>query len=173
MTRDKQIRKILEKRGIDPEKILELNELQDFNDCVISKDNNIRNEKGHMLRGVSGNPTGRSSEEYKEKKEEKERVKNLVATAIDRIKEEYDDYEKDPIMQLAVGVLMEQRTTYDVQDWLKQFMQYFVGKKQSIDSKHEEKREIVVKIGTVETTQICADFSNRLIDVSKNNTKEE
>ena len=88
------IYEILKSQGKNPDKVLENNDLENFNECIIGKNDSIRTKKGHLLRGLSGNPTGRSKEVVKEQKESKERIRTMVQSVKEQILEEYKDYEK-------------------------------------------------------------------------------
>lgn len=154
--------KLVEK-GLDPEKVLLLNELENFSECVLGKNDSVRNSKGHMLKGVSGNPIGRSKEVVQEEKESNVRIKSRVQEVKEEVVSHYHEViSLEPVLQLAISLLGECRTKYDLDAWLKTYLQYFVGKKQSLENTKGEKKEIIVQIGSVKTTEMFQAVHDRL-----------
>lgn len=162
---------ILDKKNINHKAILELNGLTNFNDCVIGKNDSVRNSKGHMLKGLSGNPVGRSKEIVQEEKERKKEFKSDIEIAVQMFLDEYGVH--SPEDHLAFMSLKQCKTKYELDDWARLYMQYYRGKKQSIESNTHEKREIIVKIGSNDTTKLCNDFTKHLKDVTSSTNQIE
>ena len=154
----------LKEKGKDPLEVLKLNGLDDFSTCILGKNDSIRNAKGHMLKGLSGNPVGRSKEVVQEEKESNIRIKSRVQEVKEEVVQHYAEViSLEPVLQLAVALLGECRTKYDLDSWLKTYLQFFVGKKQSLENTQGEKKEITVQIGSVKTTEMFKNVHDRLV----------
>lgn len=158
--------KIVEK-GLDPTEILKINNLNDFSSCVLGKNDSIRNEKGWILKGISGNPTGRTKESIVEEREDNKKMRSFIQEQKESIIEHYKEaINVHPILKFAVALLDTHKTTYQMDDWLNRYMKYFVGVKQSIESTHQERKEIIIKIGDDKTTALFHQMQNNLKDIT-------
>lgn len=135
----------------DWKKILELNELDNFNDCKLDDRGCLRNLKGHMLKGMSLNPAGKEKTVVVEDREAKSEFRNDIQAAVKLFLEQVGTTAPEDL--LAFASLKQCKNKYELDDWAKLYMQYYRGKKASEDSS-VTKKEIVITLGNAETTDL-------------------
>jgi hypothetical protein len=148
----------------DWRKILELNNIENFNTCKVDDRGIVRNNKGHVLKGLSLNADGRTKEVVQEDKEAKKILKNDIQVAVQMFLDQYPV--QSPTDYLAFARLKQCKTTMDLDEWSKNYFQYYKGKKASEDGE-ATRRELVITLGNPETTDLFKNLTQKIKPVGE------
>lgn len=145
----------LQSLDADIENMLDLNDLDSFNECDINQTGAVYLKKsGHILRGSpSPNVSGKHKAPAIEKRDQDKKIQALVKEISDQAKK-FDGDKEDLILELMFGSIVESKTAYELDAKLKAFGGYFIGKKQTITNEDVEDKKLVIQFGTPETTQL-------------------
>lgn len=172
-TNHDRIYQYLKGLGLFPDDILKINSIETFKECDINKAGSVYNKlNGRVLRGSpSPNKGGRSK---KAATEEAAQDKN-IRSVIDAVRKEVDingGLTEQEVRKLIDGLILGSKTTFELKDLLKTYAQFYLGKKQSIENKTNEKKELIIKIGTEETTNLLGNLQQKIIDVTPSTEDE-
>jgi hypothetical protein len=152
--------------GVDTDELLDLNDLDSFKDCAINKSGAVYFTKdGRVLKGSpSPNKSGRSKKAATEQLQQDKQMQSVLDQLRATVATNGILTEEEAKIIMS-GLVLNSKTTNEIVYNLSKWAQYFIGKKQTIESEPKEDRKLVITFGDVDTTKL-------LLNVTPEETKE-